>query len=510
MPEYDEDVKTSMKFVSGKANVSNGEVWLLRAQDSNPAIILSVENNLVAVGDTNGNRGHLSSRSIKLADKNDNMIDLGIHDGKCTLALINDTNGLNTLLDNTTVVMRQGSDQMISLNAVNGAIRVGGPLSEGILVLEDKNHKERIYLNGRVGYILLNDKNNKQAIRLSASDAGISIGGFQDGHIHLYDKSAIPMVESPMPGAHINPTISLDASDSGIQAGGSTREGFIQLNDKNNNEVIRFDASYAGIMAGGSTREGILVLTDKNLKTTISLDASYANIQAGGPMREGHIQLNDKNNNVVIRLDATDARIVVGGSTREGRLVLTDKNYQSRIELDAQGAYIVTGGAGVPGKIYVRDSKDSDQVIIDGERGDVILTNADCAEDFEISEVEQVDPGTVMTINNDGKLVQGRQPYDKRVAGVVSGAGDLKPGLVLGRKQGCKDRLPIALVGRVNCKVDAGYEPVEVGDLLTTSETPGYAMKASDSSRSFGAVIGKALRPIERGRELIPILISLQ
>jgi hypothetical protein len=58
--------------------------------------------------------------------------------------------------------------------------------------------------------------------------------------------------------------------------------------------------------------------------------------------------------------------------------------------------------------------------------------------------------------------------------------------------------------------VDAGASPVEVGDLLTTSETPGHAMKAGDPEKAFGSVIGKALRPLAGGRGLIPVLIALQ
>ena len=65
-------------------------------------------------------------------------------------------------------------------------------------------------------------------------------------------------------------------------------------------------------------------------------------------------------------------------------------------------------------------------------------------------------------------------------------------------------------MGKVYCKVDAQYASVEVGDLLTTSPTPGHAMKAADPLRAFGSVIGKALRPLDAGQGLIPILISLQ
>ena len=71
-------------------------------------------------------------------------------------------------------------------------------------------------------------------------------------------------------------------------------------------------------------------------------------------------------------------------------------------------------------------------------------------------------------------------------------------------------RQPVALLGKVYCKVDAQYGAIEVGDLLTTSPTPGYAMKADDPLKAFGAVIGKALRPLAAGQDLIPILIALQ
>ena len=142
--------------------------------------------------------------------------------------------------------------------------------------------------------------------------------------------------------------------------------------------------------------------------------------------------------------------------------------------------------------------------------GDVILAGADCAEEFDIVGVENVESGTVMVINEEGALRVSDKPYDKRVAGVVSGAGDYKPGLVLDRQQSQNERQPIALIGKVYCKVDAQYGAIEVGDLLTTSPTLGHAMKAYDVLKAFGAVIGKALRPLNKGQGLIPILIALQ
>jgi hypothetical protein len=142
--------------------------------------------------------------------------------------------------------------------------------------------------------------------------------------------------------------------------------------------------------------------------------------------------------------------------------------------------------------------------------GDISLPGADCAEQFDIAEAERIDPGTVVVIDQKGALRPSQQAYDKKVAGVVSGAGVYRSGIVLDRQQSQDGRAPVALVGKVYCKVDAQYSPIEVGDLLTTSPTPGYAMKADNEVRAFGAVVGKALCPLLEGQGLIPILIALQ
>ena len=142
--------------------------------------------------------------------------------------------------------------------------------------------------------------------------------------------------------------------------------------------------------------------------------------------------------------------------------------------------------------------------------GDISLANADCAEDFDVADTALVEPGTVMVLGEEGKLQHSQKAYDKRVAGVISGAGDYKPAIVLDKQESQCNRKAIALMGKVYCKVDATHAPIEVGDLLTTSATPGHAMKAADPLKAFGAVIGKALRGLEEGQGLIPVLVALQ
>jgi hypothetical protein len=141
--------------------------------------------------------------------------------------------------------------------------------------------------------------------------------------------------------------------------------------------------------------------------------------------------------------------------------------------------------------------------------GDIRLLNADCAEDFDVGTSVPVEPGTVMVLNDDGALVPSDGAYDSRVAGIVSGAGTYKPGLVLDKRPSQRLRQPIALMGKAFCKIDASHGAIAAGDLLTTSPTPGHAMKVGDPARAFGAVIGKALCGLRDGCELVPVLIAL-
>lgn len=145
-----------------------------------------------------------------------------------------------------------------------------------------------------------------------------------------------------------------------------------------------------------------------------------------------------------------------------------------------------------------------------GVGGSVWLDKADFAEDFDVVDGALAEPGTVMVMDEDGVLAPSGRAYDRRVAGVISGAGEFKPGVILDKRQTAFARRPVALLGKVYCKATAEAGAIEVGDMLTTSSMPGHAMKADDAMRAFGAVIGKALGRLESGTGLVPILVALQ
>jgi hypothetical protein len=136
--------------------------------------------------------------------------------------------------------------------------------------------------------------------------------------------------------------------------------------------------------------------------------------------------------------------------------------------------------------------------------GDVILQGADYAEELTVSSAD-VAPGMVVVLEDDGRIRPCTQEYDARVAGIVSGAGGVRPALVLDRHD---DGAPVALMGKLWVWADASTEPIRCGDMLTTSATPGHARRVVDRDRAFGAVVGKALTDLASDRGLIRALVS--
>ncbi|MCA9243091.1 MAG: hypothetical protein KDA32_03985, partial [Phycisphaerales bacterium] len=91
------------------------------------------------------------------------------------------------------------------------------------------------------------------------------------------------------------------------------------------------------------------------------------------------------------------------------------------------------------------------------------------------------------------------------------GAGDIPAGTILGNMPGSHDMPPIALNGRVWVECDATTTAIEIGDLLTTSDTPGRAMAARDRAMASGATLGKAMTALPKGeRGLVLVLVNLQ
>lgn len=140
------------------------------------------------------------------------------------------------------------------------------------------------------------------------------------------------------------------------------------------------------------------------------------------------------------------------------------------------------------------------------------LCGGDYAESVAVSgERVLYEPGDVLVIDpsNSQNFVKSSTSYATTVAGIYS----TKPGVVGKRStnpNSARSEIPMAMVGIVPTKVTTENGPIKIGDLLVTSSVPGYAMKGTDRPQMLGAVVGKAIEPLNAGRGVINVLVTLQ
>jgi len=140
-----------------------------------------------------------------------------------------------------------------------------------------------------------------------------------------------------------------------------------------------------------------------------------------------------------------------------------------------------------------------------------ITGGCDLAEPFPIKE-QEIEKGAVVVIDDEhaGRLERSSRPYDRRVAGIVSGANGINPGITLHQEGALDGGQHVALSGRVYVQADAAFGAIRPGDLLTTSGTPGHAMRVADHLKAQGAILGKAMSVLSAGKGMVLVLVTLQ
>ena len=470
-------------------------------------------------------------------------------------------------------ILNTNSAASIRLDGDSADIISGGAGSGGELILRNAEGSELARVDGEAGAVILSDTSGNPIIRIDGPNGTITIlnslgqsrirleadtatgkfgGEGEDGDLKLYRSSDDNARTAKA-------TIHLDGGNANVKCGGSGRSGNVLIRNAAGLNRIRFEADTATGRFGGNGNDGDLTLypssgdNETTAEATIHLDGGNANVKCGGNGRSGDVLIrnasgenrirfeadtatgrfggngndgdltlypssgdNNTTAEATIHLDGGDASVICGGNGRSGDVLIRNTSGEDRIRLNAKNANGWFGGNGKDGDLMIFDETGDNRTSADatirlnGGTGDIILQNADCAEDFDVIEEEDVDPGTVMVMHKDGVLHPCDKAYDRSVAGVISGAGAFKPGLILDRHPSDTYRMPVALMGKVYCKVDATSAPIRAGDRLTTSLLPGHAMRVSDEGKANGAIIGKALKPLSDGTGLIPILVTLQ
>ena len=278
------------------------------------------------------------------------------------------------------------------------------------------------------------------------------------------------LIESP---AGFNPNVSLGVN--------GTVKWYLVAN-ASSSDKLQFWESSGTIARFTFTQGGILGIGTENPNTSYKLDVV------------GHV---NTSSGLCIAGDCKTAWSQVGGSqwTTSGTTINYGAGNVGIATASPTEKLEVTGNVKVSGTV---------------EGGNIKAKYQDVAE--WVNSSQELLAGTVVVLDRSksNQVIASRHAYDSRVAGVIS----LRPGLVLGEEG--EGRVLVATTGRVKVKVDATNGPIEIGDLLVTSDREGFAMKSLPVDvggvriHRPGTLIGKALEPLAKGTGEILVLLSLQ
>jgi len=286
--------------------------------------------------------------------------------------------------------------------------------------------------------------------------------------------------------------VALQGNGGGV--GNNNKQGRAIVDDGKNGLAINYANDFGQVViAGGTTVHGTFG-TDGNI-------TSGANIFAAGEIHSG--------SNIYSALG-----VVVTGEISTGSNILCGSGLLAKGVIQSGGN--ISSGLGIlaAGDMHANGNITSDNTLTGKTLQ--ITGGSDLAEPYKIAPADNTPPrpGLVVSIDPEqtGQMRVCARAYDNSVGGIISGAGGVQPGVVLRQAGTVADgTLPIASVGRVWCWCDADAGgAITPGDLLTTSATPGHAMRVRDHDRARGAVLGKAMSPLKSGRGLVLVLVTLE
>ncbi len=396
-------------------------------------------------------------------------------------------------------VLDDSGETVVDLDATTGQVSIGSSGEAGSVVLRDDSGTVRIELVGDTGRISIRGADGREILQLSAFGDLYAGGAGVDGDIVLRDRDG-------------NHRLTLDAEGMVIALRNADGDTLIEIGRNGN------------LVAGGAGQDGDLVLRDGE---------GNARVNLGGD--EHNLVMRDSDGNVIIEIGRF-GNLVAGGIGTDGDLLLRDREGNTRVQVgadeqnlvmrDAAGVTVVDlgrdgnlalGGAGRDGDIGLFPASavnqanwDDATIHLNADTGDIILRNADAAEQFDLVVGVEPTPGTVMVLDDSGRVKPSETEYDHRVVGVVAGGGNFRPGIILDNQGSVAGRVPISVMGKVSVLADATAKPIRVGDLLTTSGVAGHAMRAERGPHAFGATLGKALSGLAEGRGMVDMLVSLR
>jgi hypothetical protein len=379
------------------------------------------------------------------------------------------------------------------------------PTSASVLQMNQNSGKQTVALRSTYGgteggALLLGNSSGNTTAELAGD------GGENQGRLLLKHSSLATRVKIDGDGINNGGQVDVYNAESDVTASltgelGSSQGGLLlYANDiLGAHETVRITGAHNG------TGAGYMQFKTRDDQTTVTLESE-------DEWESGRIELKRGDGARTVRLTGD-----LDGDGKGALQLFKADGVTETVRLT--GAYLGTGG----GFAHFKDASGNITVQINGDdNGEGKITTevlqitggSDLSERFDVSArpATPIEPGLIVCIDPDrpGELRVSDRAYDSTVAGVISGAGGVKPGMLMGQRGTKADgRHPVALTGRVYCYVDADFGAVKPGDLITTSGTPGHGMKA-EPGQAAGAIIGKAMTSLAHGQGLVLVLVSLQ
>ncbi len=278
----------------------------------------------------------------------------------------------------------------------------------------------------------------------------------------------------------------------------------------NKSGVYGYSTDGIAVTGRSTNNYGVLAKSDNSHSLYIP-GSGAAGVKVESAAHNGIDVVSANHEGVLVRSAGRDG-VMVGNANWSG-VYVANANYDAlRVQRAGQDGLRIFDTIG---RYYIKLGSDTNPRFIFSKGGAAHADSgwfgpADFAELIEVDgSVASYEPGDVLVISNDKdkSVTLSSHPNSTSIIGVYS----TKPGFI-GSTHPMKGKydneIPVAITGIVPCKVSTENGPIKRGDLLTTSSTPGYAMKASDPK--VGTILGKAMQSLENGMDKIEVLIILQ
>jgi hypothetical protein len=309
-------------------------------------------------------------------------------------------------------------------------------------------------------------------------------------------------------GAALVPTIYGSSAASGVLTLQSTSHA-----TKGTINIGVDQTTTTSIAQSGTPGNKLIVATDR-------LIVNNAGVRVNGATDYSDLSVTKIN---ITNPDALQFRTTTPTITSNGSMLFSVQNVSGdNVKFSVQNnaisnAFVIDSTGGTPAKLLDVRNLGTSKFSVDGNgnvtaAGNIAAKYQDVAEWVPAAEVEELPAGTVVVLDRtkSNHVISSTKSYDQRVAGVISA----QPGIMLGERD--ENKVLVATTGRVLVNVDATNGPIEIGDLLVTSDREGVAMKSqpveigSVRIHRPGTLLGKALEPLASGTGKILVLLSLQ